>query len=351
MGRVRAWSEPVPKAMTKVAVVGAGTWGTAVAAIVSAKADVVLWARDANLAAHIDAAHENPRYLPGITLPPGVRATADVTEAVHGASAVVVAVPSHGFRSVLERAAPSIGPDVTTVSLTKGLEQNTDLRMTQVLGEVLPSHDPHRSAVLTGPNLALEVATGQPAASVVACADEGVAAELQGLFMTSTFRVYTNPDVIGCEIAGVVKNVMAIAAGAVAGLGFGDNARAGLITRGLAELTRLGVALGGNPLTFSGLAGMGDLVATCTSEQSRNRHVGKELGRGRPLDEILAEMSTVAEGVRSAPAVLHLAKSQGVDMPITSLVGAVLAEGRCRPADLVPMLMQREAKSELHGIR
>jgi glycerol-3-phosphate dehydrogenase (NAD(P)+) len=221
--------------------------------------------------------------------------------------------------------------------------------MTEVVQSVIPGHRADRVAVLTGPNLAQEVAAGQPAASVVACRDAELALELQTLFMGRSFRVYTNPDVVGCEIAGALKNVVAIAAGIAAGLGYGDNTQAALITRGLAELTRLGVALGGEPLTFAGLAGLGDLVATCVSAQSRNRGVGVELGRGRALDEVVAGMNMVAEGVKTTAAVLELAARVGVEMPIAAMVGAVLYEGR-QPADLVPELMVREAKAELHGL-
>jgi glycerol-3-phosphate dehydrogenase (NAD(P)+) len=221
--------------------------------------------------------------------------------------------------------------------------------MTEVVCDVLPDHDPARVAVLTGPNLAREIAERQPAASVIACSDQDTARALQHLCMTDRFRVYTNPDVVGCEIAGVLKNVIAIAAGTAAGLGYGDNTLAALITRGLAEIARLGVALGGEPLTFAGLAGLGDLVATCTSPKSRNRRVGFELGRGRSLDDIVADSSMVAEGVRSTAAVLELAARVGVELPIAEMVGAVLYHGR-RPADLVPELMLREAKAELHGL-
>jgi glycerol-3-phosphate dehydrogenase (NAD(P)+) len=333
----------------KVAVVGAGSWGTAVAALCSINADVVLWARRPDLASCISATHENRDYLPGIALPEAVAATSDLTVACRGADVVVMAVPSHGFRGVLTEAADAVGADVPVISLAKGVEQGTRARMTQIVGEVLPRHAPGRIGVLTGPNLAREVAEGQPTASVVAVGDEATATELQHLFMTPTFRVYTNSDVVGCEIAGALKNVIALAVGAAAGLGFGDNTRAALITRGLAELARLGVALGGNPLTFAGLAGMGDLVATCTSEKSRNRHVGFELGRGRTLDEITAEMHMVAEGVKTTAAVLGLAAEHGVEMPIATMVGAVLYEG-LRAADMVPALMLREAKPELHGI-
>jgi len=334
----------------RVAVIGAGSWGTAVAAIVAENAEVTLWARDPQLAAAIDSEHENTRYLAGISLPERLRATADLAEACAGASAVIVGVPSHGLRAVLSDASASIEDDVAILSLSKGVEQGTFLRMTEVIAEVLPEHRTDRIGVLTGPNLAREVAEGQPTASVVAIGDAATADRLQQLFMTTTFRVYTNPDVVGCEIAGALKNVIAIATGIAAGLGYGDNTKAALMTRGLAELARLGVALGGDPLTFSGLAGMGDLVATCTSEKSRNRHVGFELGRGRPLDEIIAEMNMVAEGVKSTPAVLELARRNEVDAPIAAIVGGILYEGT-RPESIVPTLMLREAKAELHGIR
>jgi glycerol-3-phosphate dehydrogenase (NAD(P)+) len=333
----------------RVAVVGAGSWGTTVAALLAPKGGVVLWAREPTLVDQIDTAHENPRYLPGIDLPDALHATGDLGQACDGAGAVVLAVPSHGMRAVLDAAASAIAPDTPIVSLSKGVEQDTHLRMTQVIADVLTGHRPDRIGVLTGPNLAREVAEGQPTASVVAMADPDAMASLQRLFMTTTFRVYTNPDVVGCEIAGALKNVIAIAAGMAAGLGYGDNTKAALITRGLAELARLGVALGGEPLTFSGLAGMGDLVATCTSTKSRNRTVGVELGRGRSLAEILSEMNMVAEGVKSTGAVLALAAEHGVDMPIATMVGAVLYDGR-RPADLIHALMVREAKPELHGI-
>jgi glycerol-3-phosphate dehydrogenase (NAD(P)+) len=335
---------------TSVAVVGAGSWGTTVAAVACTNAPTVIWGRDGDVVADIARNHRNTAYLPDVALPEALRATDDIERACADASVVVMAVPSHGFRGVLSKVAGAIGDDVPIVSVAKGVERDTLLRMTEVVLDVLPSHDPARVAALTGPNLAQEVAEGQPAASVVACADVETAMSLQALFMTRTFRVYTNPDVVGCEIAGALKNVIAIAAGTAAGLGYGDNTQAALITRGLAELTRLGVALGGEPLTFAGLAGLGDLVATCTSTKSRNRRVGVELGRGRALDEILAESTQVAEGVQSTAAVLALAERVGVEMPIARIAGAVLYEGR-RPADLVPELMLREAKSELHGLR
>ena len=284
-----------------------------------------------------------------MALPDALQATTHLDAACTGADVVVMAVPSHGYRAVLQLAAPHLAADVPVVSLAKGIERGTLLRMTEVTLDVLTGHDPGRVAVLTGPNLAREIAEGQPAASVIACRDEDTARELQQLCMSRSFRVYTNPDVVGCEVAGAMKNVIAIAAGTAAGLGYGDNTQAALITRGLAEVARLGVALGGEPMTLVGLAGLGDLVATGTSPKSRNRSVGFELGRGRSLDEIVEQSNMVAEGVRSTAALLELAARVGVEMPIASMVGAVLYDGR-RPAELVPELMLREAKAELHGL-
>jgi glycerol-3-phosphate dehydrogenase (NAD(P)+) len=336
--------------VSSVTVVGAGSWGTTVAALAALHAPTVLWARDPAVSGEVNARHRNSGYLDGVELPGALCATTDLAAACAEGDVVVMAVPSHGFRDVLASAAAAIGDEVPVVSVSKGVERQTLLRMTEVVLDVLPDHHPGRVAALTGPNLAREIADGQPAASVVACRDDATATALQQLFMTDTFRVYTNPDVVGCEIAGALKNVVALAVGTAAGLGYGDNTQAALITRGLAEVTRLGVALGGEPLTFAGLAGLGDLVATCTSEKSRNRSVGVELARGRPLAAIVASSSMVAEGVRTTAAVLELAARAGVDMPIASIVGAVLYDGR-RPADLVPELMLREAKSELHGLR
>jgi glycerol-3-phosphate dehydrogenase (NAD(P)+) len=334
---------------SSVAVIGAGSWGTAFAGLVATNAPTVLWARESELVTKINAEHENTMYLAGISLPTDLVATNDLGEACRGADVIVMGVPSHGYRDVLTAAADLIGPHVPVVSLSKGVEQGTLRRMTEIVAEVLPAHDPDRIGVVTGPNLAREVAEGQPTASVVAMRDEAVAAQLQQLFMTRTFRVYTNPDVVGCEIAGALKNVIAIAAGIAAGLGYGDNTKGALITRGLAELARLGVALGGDPLTFSGLAGMGDLVATCISDKSRNRTVGFQLGQGRTLDDVIADMHMVAEGVKTTEAVLALAQRVGVEMPISTLVGAVLYEGR-KAAEIVPALMLREAKPELRGL-
>ena len=335
---------------TRCAVVGAGSWGTVVAGLAAPKAEVVLWGRDPDVVDAINERHENPKYLAGVALQPGIRATPDLADAVRGADVVVMAVPSHGFRGVLAAAAGDIAPFATVVSLTKGIEQGTLARMSQVIAEELPGLGPDAIAVLTGPNLVREIAEGQPTASVVATPDAATATVLQQLFMTPAFRVYTNPDVVGCEIAGATKNVIAIAVGAAAGFGFGDNARAALITRGLAEMTRLGVALGGDPLTFSGLAGVGDLVATCTSDLSRNRRVGFEFGRGRPAEEIMNDSPMVAEGIRTASGVVELARRNDVVMPIAEMVSGVI-EGRSAPADILGAFMGREAKAELHGFR
>src|SRR5580658_372058 len=253
---------------TKVAVIGAGSWGTTVAAILADRVETVLWARRAELAKEIRETRQNATYLGEVQLPARLGVTDRLEEVVGGATVVVMAVPSHGFREVLSEVAAHLPAGAPIVSLTKGFEQASSLRMTEVAAEVCPASP---AGVLTGPNLAKEVLAGQPTASVIAMQDEALARDLQRLFRTDTLRVYTNPDVIGCETAGAVKNVMAIASGMAAGLGFGDNTRAAVITRSLAELARLGTALGGDPLTFAGLAGLGDLVATCTSPQSRNR--------------------------------------------------------------------------------
>ena len=321
------------------------------AAMLGRKVQTALWARRAGLAEAITALGRNPEYVSAVTLPSTVRATAAVDEAVRDADLVVMAVPSHGFRDVLVRARPHLVSGVPIVSLTKGMEQGTHRRMTEVVVEVAPGHP---VGVLTGPNLVEEIVEGHPTASVVAAADAGrsaeaLAVELQHLFSTDGFRVYTNDDLAGCELAGSLKNVMAIAAGMADGMGFGDNTRAALITRGLAELSRLGVVLGGQPLTFSGLAGMGDLVATCISRKSRNRFVGEQLGRGRTLAEITAEHRWVAEGVRTSSVVSELAAAVGVETPIADEVVAVLHRGK-RAADVVTDLMARVMKPEHHAV-
>jgi glycerol-3-phosphate dehydrogenase (NAD(P)+) len=330
----------------KVCVLGAGSWGTAMAAMCAGKVPTTLWARRADLADGISRHGRNDVYLPELDLPAGLRATSSLADAVAGADVVVMAVPSHGFRAVLGAAVAHLGAGVPVVSLTKGVEQGSLSRMTQVIAEVAPAHP---VAVLTGPNLVGEIVAGHPTASVVAADDPAVADALQRLFSTGAFRVYTNPDVVGCELGGALKNVVAIAAGVADGLGFGDNTRAALITRGVAELTRLGVALGGQPLTFGGLTGMGDLVATCTSRQSRNRWVGEELAKGRPLADITAGTRMVAEGVRTSAAVVELAARVGVEMPIAGQVVAILA-GTTPADEVVAALMGRMMKPELHGL-
>jgi len=330
----------------KVAVIGAGSWGSTVADIAARSAPTMLWARRPALAEALDLRHENPDYLPGIVLHESLRATASLEEAVRGSTLVVMAVPSHGFRAVLNELAPYLEPGTAILSLAKGLEQGSHLRMTEVITDAAPGHP---AGVLSGPNLAREIVIGQPAATVVAMTDDAWASTIQELLRTETFRVYTNPDVVGCEMAGATKNVLAIAAGILQGLGLGDSSLAALITRGLAELGRLNVAMGGEPMTVAGLAGVGDLVATCTSALSRNRMVGVQLGRGQPLADILADMRMVAEGVKSARPLLELAGSRGVEMPIGDQVAAVL-EGRRSPAQAIPALMLRSAKPEFLGL-
>ncbi len=330
----------------RVAVIGAGSWGTAAACLAARNVATVLWARSPELAEEMARTHVNKRYLPEYALHDDLAVTSSLDDALDGADVVVMAVPSHGFRAVLAEAVPLIRPGAPVVSLSKGVEQGSLKRMTEVVAELLPGHP---AGVLTGPNLAKEIMAGRPAASVIAMTDEAVADDLQLVFTTPSFRVYTNPDVIGCEVAGALKNVMALAAGMSDGMGLGDNTKAALMTRGLAELTRLGVALGGSPITFIGLAGMGDLIATCMSKQSRNRHVGEELGRGRHIDEVIASMNMVAEGVKTSRAVVALAARLELELPIAQQVAAVV-NGEATAAETIPALMQRQMKAEMHGI-
>lgn len=326
-----------------MAVIGAGSWGTTVASLAAANTPTTLWARRPEIVEAINTRHVNPDYLGGASLSPSLRASGSLEESVGNADIVVMAVPSQGFRQVLTEAAAHIRPWVPIVSLSKGLESGSLLRMSQVANDVMPGHP---VAVLTGPNLASEIAVGQPAASVVAIDDAVIATALQELFSSPTFRVYTNPDVTGCEIAGVVKNVIAIASGIAMGMGFGDNTRATLITRGLAEMTRLAMALGGKLESLAGLAGMGDLIATCSSTSSRNTTVGIRLGRGEALGDIVASTSMVAEGVRSSKFVLELARQHGVDMPITEQVVAVCHDDK-PAAEALVALMSRRARPEV----
>ena len=328
---------------TRIAVIGAGSWGTTVAAHLATAAPTVLWSRRPDVADDVAAGRGNRRYLDGHALSSELDATSDLAAAVDGASILVVAVPTHGFRDVLAEAAPGVADGVPVVSLAKGFEQGTDLRMSQVAAQLLPGHP---VGVLTGPNLAREILEGRSAATVAAATDPGVSLVLQELLTTDRLRVYTNDDLVGCEIGGAVKNVVALAAGMAEGLETGDNARAALITRGLAEMTRLGVALGGDPLTLSGLAGLGDVLATCMSDQSRNRHVGEQVGRGRSPAEVLSGMSQVAEGVRAAGVTCRLAAAAGIEVPIAEGVRSVFEDGRA-PTEVWSALMARRTGAEV----
>ena len=331
--------------MTRVAVLGSGSWGTAFGKVLAdAGGEVVLWARREELAAQVRDTHENADYLPGIALPAALTATSDALTAVDGADFVVLAVPSQSLRDNLGAVARGLAPGAVLVSLMKGVELGTTKRMSEVIAEV-GDVPPSQVAVVTGPNLAKEIALGQPAATVVACTDAAVAERLQLACTTGYFRPYTNVDVVGCELGGAVKNVIALATGMAEGMGFGDNTKASLITRGLAETSRLGVALGADPMTFAGLAGLGDLVATCTSSLSRNRTFGMKLGRGETLEQILAQKQQTAEGVKSCRSILDLARKHDVDMPITEHVVSVVHDGMT-PADMVRGLMSRPASSE-----
>jgi glycerol-3-phosphate dehydrogenase (NAD(P)+) len=330
----------------QVAVIGGGSWGTTVAHLCAHNAPTILWARRPEVAEEVSERHTNEGYLPGYRLHPELRATASLEEAVCAADVLVMGVPSHGMRDTARELAGCLRPWVPVVSLSKGLEQGTRLRMTQVLEQELPGHP---CGVLTGPNLAKEILAGDAAATVVAMDDETIAAALQDIFATDRFRVYTNPDVVGCEVAGSLKNVMAIASGMADGLGTGDNTRAAVITRGLAELTRLGCAMGGQQATFAGLAGMGDLIATCISPQSRNRYVGEQLGKGRTIDDIIEEMHMVAEGVKTSAVVVELGEEHGVELPIAQAVHACVHEG-VPAVDAYRGLLSRRSRPEMHDM-
>jgi glycerol-3-phosphate dehydrogenase (NAD(P)+) len=319
-----------------ITVLGAGSWGTTMATIAAHRNPTLLWARNEDDVRQINERHENPRYLSGFPLPENLRATADLAEAVGDADVLVVGIPSSSFREVLEAAAPDVRPWIPVVSLTKGFERGTSLRMTEVVKDVLPGRP---AAALTGPNIAREIMAGYAAASVVATEDLSVASALQGVLRRGLFRIYTNHDVVGCEVGGALKNVVAIAAGMAQGLGVGDNTRSMVITRGLSELTRLGVAMGGDPMTFAGLAGMGDLMVTCISPHSRNRHVGEQLGKGVPLEEILQNMTMVAEGVKTAGLVMELADRFDLDLPICSRIHGVVS-GKLTVLDAYEGLMR-----------
>lgn len=309
-----------------IAVLGSGAWGTTFAKVVAdAGHPVTVWGRDADVVAEINEQHRNEAYVPGMPLPEIVTASADLAEVVRRASTLIVALPSQVARETLAGLGP-LGEDVTIVSLMKGIELETDMRMSQVLSEVLEVRE-EQIVVLSGPNLSREIAAGQPAASVLACRDIERSKAVAPLVATSYFRPYVTDDIVGVELAGAIKNVIALAVGMAVGKGYGDNTTATLITRGLAEITRLAVAMGGQLQTMAGLAGMGDLVATCASSLSRNHRLGKHIGQGMTLPDALVATGGTAEGAKSCRSVAHLAQSLGVDMPITRAVVAVLYQG------------------------
>ncbi|NIP60633.1 MAG: NAD(P)H-dependent glycerol-3-phosphate dehydrogenase [Gemmatimonadetes bacterium] len=333
----------------RVGVVGAGAWGTTLAALLAKKGHrVVLWAYEPEVVEEIATGSQNRTYLPGVSLPDDLRVTNGMEEAVGEAEIVVSVTPSQHVASVMARAAEHIPDETLVVSASKGVEISTLRRMDEVLADLLSEVQMEGFSVLSGPSFAVEVAREMPTAVAVASASEEARRRIQSLFQTRYFRVYTNPDVVGVELGGALKNVIALAAGVVAGLGFGHNTRAALITRGLAEMRRLGQAMGARPTTFAGLAGMGDLVLTCTGDLSRNRTVGYRLGSGETLEEILGEMKAVAEGVETVRAVRELASRHGVEMPITREVYALVHEGRA-PEEAVENLMEREPKAEEWG--
>lgn len=334
--------------MGTTAVMGAGSWGTAFAMMVhDSGEDVVLWARRDEVAAEINEQRTNAAYLPGVQLP-AFRATSDPQEALAAADVVVLAVPSMGLEPQLGEWGAHVSPDATIASLIKGVDVASRRFGSQVIHDAIGG-DPDRIVVVSGPNLAKEVAQRLPAATVAASASMEHATRVQQASHVPYFRVYTNPDKIGVEVGGAVKNVVALAAGITAGMGFGDNTMATVITRGLAEMQRLGVALGGDTLTFSGLAGVGDLVATCTSPKSRNRTVGQRLGAGETLDDIIDSMNMVAEGVKSSQAILALAHEHEVEMPIAEGVVEIV-HGGADPGDVITSLMSRSAKTEMYGM-
>jgi glycerol-3-phosphate dehydrogenase (NAD(P)+) len=332
--------------MSSITLFGAGSWGTALAVhLAEAGRDVTLWARRPDAVEQMRRTRHNPRYLPDLAIPSSVHITADLDAAAEASSLWAVAVPSQNLRSVAERLRSRTDKLGTIVSLAKGIENDTLMTMSRVLRDVLDDVPEERIGVLYGPSHAEEVAEKRPTTVVAAAPDEQVAEQIQEGFMTEGLRVYVNTDVIGVEIGGSAKNVLAIAAGISDGVGYGDNAKAALITRGLAEIRRLGLAMGARPQTFAGLAGIGDLVVTCMSQHSRNRHLGEQIGQGKTLDEVLDQMDMVAEGVRTTQSIHDLAQRYNLEMPITEAVYAVLFEGE-RPREMVTELMTRSAKRE-----
>jgi glycerol-3-phosphate dehydrogenase (NAD(P)+) len=331
----------------QVGVIGAGAWGTTLAVrLAAAQRPVTLWAHTTEAGQRLAAERENRRYLPGVTFPPNVRVATDDGYLGEPYRVYVLAVPSAHLRETLRRLAAVLDRNAAVLSVVKGIEEGTQLRMSQVVGQVLPGA---RVAVLSGPNLAREIAAGKPAGSVVASDDDALAAEMAGLLAGDRFRVYTNPDVVGVELCGALKNVIALAAGMVDGLELGDSAKAAIITRGLAEMTRLGVAAGANPLTFAGLAGVGDLIATCMSPLSRNRRAGELMASGVAWTDAAAQLPGVAEGVFTVRGALALAATHRTELPIAEQVAAVIHEGR-PPLAAVAELMAREPKGELAGL-
>ncbi len=328
-----------------VAVLGAGSFGTCLALLCARLHDVRIWARDPQLAAAIERERRNPAYLSHVEIPAQVRATADLAEALEDRELVICAVPSHGVREVMSRAAPHLPDGAIVVSTVKGIELGTWMRMDQVLEEVLgPEHRP-RLVFLSGPSFAREIADGLPTAVTLACREEAYAISVQESISSPWFRCYTSTDVIGVELGGALKNVVAIAVGICDGLGLGHNARAALMTRGLREITRLGVAMGADFTTFLGLAGMGDLVLTCTGDLSRNRSVGLALGRGERLEDVVRSMSGVAEGIRTTVAACALAEQHGIEMPIATGVKRIL-DGELEPKDAALHLLTRQLRAE-----
>lgn len=331
--------------MARVAVFSAGSWGTAFGIVLAdAGNEVTLWARREDVCANINDKHENSDYFPGIELPASIRATTDPAVALDGAEYVVLSVPSQSLRENLTAWAPMLPPDAVFISLMKGVELGTTKRMSEVIAEVTGA-GPERIAVISGPNLAKEIAQREPAASVVACADDEVARQIQEMCHSRAFRPYRSTDVLGCELGGAYKNVIGLCVGMAVGLGFGDNTTASVITRGLAETARVAMAQGADPLTLMGLAGLGDLVATCSSPLSRNRSFGEKLGQGMSADEIYATTKQVAEGAKSCSSILALARSIGVDAPIAEHVDAVI-RGEISARDMMDAFIARDTKAE-----
>jgi glycerol-3-phosphate dehydrogenase (NAD(P)+) len=337
--------------MRRVGVIGTGAWGTTLAIMLASKGfETTLWEHQVERAAAMERDRENRAFLPDIQFPFSLRVTTDIREAVAGREMVLLVTPSQRLRENARAIAPYLEPNTIVLCGSKGLEVGSLKRMTEVIAEELPEELRGHIATLSGPNIAREVAKGLPSAAVIAARDRAVAEAAREAMNTTTFRVYTSNDVVGVELGGALKNIIALGAGANDGWGYGESAKAAFMTRGLAEMARLGIACGANPLTFVGLAGMGDLIATCASPLSRNRYVGLEMAKGRPLEEVLAGMKSVAEGVTTTKAARELAGRFGIDMPITTTIHAILFEGK-NPRQGVIELMLRDPKDELEGIR